>query len=94
MFWLNHLREMLRKEVFITLFSRLESKYPNLVHLFELLLVFPVSNAKVERGFSGMGHLMCISTEGPSFLPCQEDLMYNRMEGNVDMTRLTNDIIM
>ena len=36
------------------LLTTLDSKYPNLVYLFELLLVFPVSNAKVERGFSTM----------------------------------------
>ena len=36
------------------LLTTLESKYPNLVYLFELLLGFPVSNAKIECAFSTM----------------------------------------
>ena len=30
------------------------TQFPNLAHLVEILLVFPVSNAKAERGFSAM----------------------------------------
>ena len=37
MFWLDNL--MSRQDVLSTLLSRLESKYPNLVHLIELLLI-------------------------------------------------------
>ena len=80
-FWLSHLRALTKEEVWSMLLTTLENKYPNLVYLFKLLLVFPVSNAKVERGFSTMrqiksdwrnrlaedtlDHLMCISIEGP-----------------------------
>ena len=53
-FWLSNLRILPREEVWSLLLTTLDSKYPNLVYLFELLLVFPVSNAKVERGFSTM----------------------------------------
>ena len=80
-FWLSNLRALSKDEVWSILLTRLESKYPNLLHLIELLLVFPVSNAKAERGFSTMrriksdwrnrlnedtlDHLMRISIEGP-----------------------------
>ena len=83
-FWFSNLRALPKEEVWSMLLTVLESKYPNLVHLFELLLVFPVSNAKVERGFSTMqriksdwrnrlgedtlDHLMRISIEGPQLL--------------------------
>ena len=53
-FWLSNLRDIPKEEVWSMLFTTLESKYPNLVHLFELLMVFPVSNAKVKCGFSTM----------------------------------------
>ena len=64
MFWLDNLREMSRQDVLSTLLSRLESKYPNLVHLIELLLVFPVSNAKVECGFSAMRRIKVTGVAG------------------------------
>ena len=64
MFWLDNVREMSRQDVLSTLLSRLESKYPNLEHLIELLLVFPVSNAKVERGFSAMRRIKVTGVAG------------------------------
>ena len=52
--WSHNLASMTKDEVWSTLFTKLKSKYPNLATLVELLLVFPVSNATVERGFSAM----------------------------------------
>ena len=56
-------------------------KFPSLVHLIEILVLFPISNATVEHGFSTMrriktdwrsrlgeetlDHLLRISTDGP-----------------------------
>ena len=72
---------MTKDELWSTLLTKLKSKYLNLATLVELLLVFPVSNTTVERGFSAMKHmksdwrnclneetldnLMRISIEGP-----------------------------
>ena len=41
-FWLSNLRALSKDEVWSILLTRLESKYPNLLHLIELSLVFPV----------------------------------------------------
>ena len=65
----------------VSLLTKLKSKYPSLATLVELLLVFLVSNATGERGFSAMkriksdlrdrlneetlDNLMRISIEGP-----------------------------
>lgn len=72
------------KKVWSLLMTYHRSQFPNLAHLVEVLLLFPVSNAKVERGFSSMKRiktdwrsrlgeatldsLMRISVDGPA--PC------------------------
>ena len=73
-FWFSNLTALPKSELWSMLLTRLDSKYPNLVYLFELLL-------KVEHGFSTtrriksdwrnrlgedtLDHLMRISIEGP-----------------------------
>lgn len=63
------------------LLTHYQVNFPNLAHLIEVLLLFPISNATVERGFSTMrriktdwrsrlneetlDHLLRISTNGP-----------------------------
>ena len=80
-FWLSNLTHLPRKVIWSLLITSYASNYPNLAHIIELLLVFPASNAIVERGFSTMrriktdwrcclaentlDHLMRISLEGP-----------------------------
>ena len=67
------------------LLTQYQGKFPNLIHLIEILLLFPISNATVERGFSTMrriktdwrsrlneetlNHLLRISSDG---LPLSE----------------------
>ena len=79
--WYHNLVSVRKYELWSTLLTKLKNKYPNLATLVELLLVFPVSNATVERGFSAMKriksdwrnrlneetleNLMRISIEGP-----------------------------
>ena len=75
----------LQENIWPLLLAHYREKFPNLAHLIEILLVFPVSNAKVERGFSMMrwinidwksrlaeetlDHLMRVSIDGPSIVP-------------------------
>ena len=77
----GNLLHLPKEKIWSLLITDNRLKYPNLGHLFEILLVFPVSNAAVERGFSAMkriktdwrcklnedtlDHLMRISIEGP-----------------------------
>ena len=64
------------------LLTHYRGNFPNLAHLIEILLLFPISNATVERGFSTMrqmktdwrsrlgeetlDHLLRISADGPT----------------------------
>ena len=54
LYWVDNLQDHHRDDVWSLLFSHYREKFPNLAHLVHILLVFPVSNAKVERGFSAM----------------------------------------
>jgi len=70
-------------DVWSLLLTRYRSQFDNFAHLIEILLLFPVSNATVERGFSAMkriktdwrsrlnevtiDHLLRISIDGPAF---------------------------
>ena len=55
-------------------------KFSNLSHLFEVLLILPISNADVERGFSSMGR---IKSECRNHLEedTLEDLLQIKLEG-------------
>ena len=69
-------------DIWSLLLTFYRSKFPNFVHLIEILLLFPVSNATVARGFSAMrrmktdwrsrldeetaDHLLRIGIDGPS----------------------------
>ena len=81
-FWAANMSDHIpRHMVWQTVMSSYKDKFPNLSQLISLLLVLPVSNAIVERGFSTMrrvktdwrnglneetlDHLMRISLEGP-----------------------------
>ncbi|XP_062521011.1 zinc finger protein 862-like [Corticium candelabrum] len=81
MYWIDNLRHHPKNTVWSLLLSQYKEKFPNFVQLVCILLVFPVSNALVERGFSAMrriksdwrsslsedavDHLMRISVDGP-----------------------------
>ncbi len=72
-----------RPDVRSLLLTRYRSQFENFAHLIETLLLFPVSNATVEHGFSAMkriqtdwrsrlnevtiDHLLRISIDGPAF---------------------------
>ena len=82
-FWFENLKvdKRGRDEVWATFF-RLSDNYSNLRHVINILMIYPVSNATVERGFSTMRRiksdwrnklqektlecLMRISIEGPT----------------------------
>ena len=49
-----------KEDAWQLLLTHYGAQFPNLSHLVEILLVFPVSNAKVERGFSA---IRCINTD-------------------------------
>ena len=79
-FWKATCRQLSSSDVWVVLFKH-QDVYPNLWLLVQILLLFPVSNAVVERGFSAMrriktdwrcnlkestlDHLMRIAIEGP-----------------------------
>ncbi|XP_072169762.1 zinc finger protein 862-like [Diadema setosum] len=81
-YWNSFLMDLQSSDVWRAFVTVSMSKYPNLGLLIRVLLTFPISNAKVERGFSTMrriktdwrcrlsaqtlDHLMRISIEGPS----------------------------
>ena len=81
-YWNSTLMDLQSSDVWRAFVKVSTSKYPNLGLLIRVLLTFPISNAKVERGFSTMrriktdwrcrlnahtlDHLMRISIEGPS----------------------------
>eukprot|EP00057_Strongylocentrotus_purpuratus_P017029 XP_011671503.1 PREDICTED: zinc finger protein 862-like [Strongylocentrotus purpuratus] len=81
-YWNSSLMDLQSSDVWRAFVKVSTSKYPNLGLLIRVLLTFPISNAKVERGFSTMrriktdwrcrlnartlDHLMRISIEGPS----------------------------
>ncbi|XP_014669333.1 PREDICTED: zinc finger protein 862-like [Priapulus caudatus] len=80
-YWNSVLMDLQSSDVWRAFVKVSPTKYPNLGLLIRVLLTFPVSNAKVERGFSTMrriktdwrcrlnartlDHLMRISIEGP-----------------------------
>ena len=69
------------KDVWKIILTKYRDQYPNLCHVIEILSLYPVSNAKVERGFSvvrrvksdwrsklntsTLNHLLFIDIEGP-----------------------------
>ena len=77
----RNLYHLSRNEIWCLILNKYSNDYPNFKHVIMILLVFPISNAKVERGFSGMlriktdfrstlgeeilEHLMAIGLEGP-----------------------------
>ena len=81
LYWVDNLRDQQQDAVWPLLLSHYREKFPNLAQLVHILLVIPVSNAKVERGFSTMrriksdwrsslgeetlDHLMRISIDSP-----------------------------
>ena len=54
MYWADNLQHCHQDEVWSLLLSHYHEKFPNLVHVVQIMLLLPVSNAKVERGFSTM----------------------------------------
>ena len=82
LYWVDNLRDQQQDAVWPLLLTHYREKFPNLAQLVHILLVIPVSNAKVERGFSTMrriksdwrsslgeetlDHLMRISIDGPA----------------------------
>ena len=79
-YWHSSLHHLSSSDVWLVL-AKHQNQYPNLWLLIQILLLFPVSNAIVERGFSAMrriktdwrcslkqetlDHLMRIAIEGP-----------------------------
>lgn len=58
MFWLKNLLHFKTyKAVWKSILGSYRDKFPNISHVILILLTFPVSNAKVERGFSAMGRV-------------------------------------
>ena len=53
-YWLDNMQAYEQGVVWSLLLSHYQEKFPNLAPLMNILLVIPVSNAKVERGFSAM----------------------------------------
>ena len=56
-FWLANLCHLPQEELWPLVLKHYASAYPNLVNVWQILLVIPVSNAIVERGFSTMGRV-------------------------------------
>ncbi|XP_071947384.1 zinc finger protein 862-like [Antedon mediterranea] len=56
-FWLENLAHLPRSDLWNTVTKHYADIYPNLIHVINVLIVFPVSNAVVERGFSAMGRV-------------------------------------
>ena len=82
LYWLDNMQGLQQNQVWSLLLSQYKEKFLNLAHLVNILMVFSISNAEVERGFSAMrcikidwrsslgedtlDSLMRISTDGPS----------------------------
>ena len=56
-FFSKHLSHLKYSEVWAKLLSMYREQFGNLSHLIEVLVIFPVSNAVVERGFSVMNRV-------------------------------------
>lgn len=55
LYWVDNLRTTVQRDiVWSLLLSHYNNRFPNLFNLVNILLLFPISNAKVERGFSTM----------------------------------------
>lgn len=83
LFWYSNLSHLSRADFWSAGYSILKTQYPNLLHVFIVLKLLPVSNAKVERAFSFMrrvksdwrnslsestlNHLLRIDIDGPDF---------------------------
>ncbi|KAG8197548.1 hypothetical protein JTE90_007284 [Oedothorax gibbosus] len=80
MFWKHSLFHFTRNDMWKFVLKTNNEKFPNLSHLFEILLILPISNATVERGFSFMGR---IKTECRNHLEedTLEDLLRIKIEG-------------
>lgn len=80
LFWKQSLFHFTKEDLWKFVLKTNRDKYPNLSHLYEVLLILPVSNAAVERGFSFMGR---IKTELRNHLEehTLEDLMRIKIEG-------------
>ena len=79
-FWKNSLFHFTSKDMWKFVLKTNNEKFPNLSHLFEVLLILPISNAIVERGFSFMGR---IKTECKNHLEKDTlvDLLPIKLEG-------------
>jgi len=57
-FWFENMTQMKTyRDVWKAIFGIHRHKFPNLIHVMTVLFLYPVSNAKVERGFSAMGRV-------------------------------------
>lgn len=54
MFWQSNLRHLSGNSLWKCVLKNYRSNFPHLCHIINILRVFPVSNAKVERAFSTM----------------------------------------
>jgi len=79
LYWVENLRDHKQEDVWSLLLSHYRQQFPDLVHLVHILLVFPISNAKVERGFSSMRR---IKTDWRSSLG--EDTLDNLMRITIE----------
>lgn len=81
LFWLSNLSHLHRADFWSAVYDIMRTQYPNLLHVYIILKLLPVSNAKVERAFSFMrrvktdwrnglsentlNHLLRIDIDGP-----------------------------
>jgi len=57
LFWENSMSHLKYNDVWKAVLTAHAEKFPNMTHVIQILKLYPVSNAKVERGFSALGRI-------------------------------------